>query len=86
MGWTVTTSEPTPNTDYYPFYRMGIPAIFVVPGTGPYEGMDQTQSDSLKNRWNAYHQAHDHWYPDFPFSGLGRYARYAIAIAEAYRP
>jgi hypothetical protein len=86
LGWTVTTSGATPNTDYYPFVRMGVPAIFVVPGTGPYDGMDQAQSDSLKNHWDGYHQAHDHWFPDFPFAGVERYARYAWAIAEAYRP
>src|SRR5262249_32298792 len=32
-GWSATTSPATPNSDYFPFARVGVPAIFIVPGS-----------------------------------------------------
>jgi Zn-dependent M28 family amino/carboxypeptidase len=82
-GWTITTSPATPNSDYFPFVRHGIDAIFIIPGPGPYEGFSATQSDSLRSVWDRYHRADDEWAPDFPFSGLARYAGYALRIVLA---
>ena len=82
-GWSATTSAARANSDYYPFARKGVPAIFIVPGTGPYEGMSAEASKALKDRWDAYHQASDEFHEDFPFSGVQRYANYALLIARA---
>jgi hypothetical protein len=80
-GWEATTSPATPNTDYYPFLRSGVPAVFLVPGPGAFEGMTSEQSNELRRRWDRYHQAGDHWSPDYPFSGLVRYADFALRLA-----
>jgi Iap family predicted aminopeptidase len=82
-GWSATVSQATPNSDHYPFLRAGVPAVFVIPGPGPYEGMSVDSSRALKARWDAYHQPSDQWRPGFPLAGLGRYAEYALLIAEA---
>lgn len=82
-GWTITTSPPKPNSDYFPFVREGVPALFIVPGPGSYEGLSEDSSNALRRRWDHYHQAADEWAPDFPFAGLARYAGYALAIAAA---
>jgi len=82
-GWSATTSPATPNSDYYPFVRSGVPAIFIVPGPGPYEGLTSDSSVRLQRAWNRYHQAGDAWAPDFPFRGLQRYAEYAYLVARA---
>jgi Zn-dependent M28 family amino/carboxypeptidase len=82
-GWAAVTSAATPNSDYFPFARAGVPAVFLIPGTGPYEGLTSDSSDALRRRWDEYHQAADAWYPDFPFEGLQRYAEFALALASA---
>ena len=82
-GWTATTSAATPNSDYYPFARLNIPAIFIVPGTAPYQGLTADSSQALRRRWDRYHEPADEWFPDFPFAGLGRYAEYAYLIGRA---
>src|SRR5206468_10143209 len=76
-GWSVTTSPATPNSDYYPFARSGVPAIFIIPGTAPYQGLSADSSQALRRRWDHYHEPADEWSPDFPFAGLGRYAEFA---------
>jgi Zn-dependent M28 family amino/carboxypeptidase len=38
-GWQVTLAPPSPGSDYYPFVRRGVPAVFFVPGDGPFEGL-----------------------------------------------
>lgn len=81
QGWEVTTSAPRPNSDYYPFVRHGIPAVFIIPGPGPYEGLSEEESNALRRRWDRYHQPGDNWHEDFPFSGLARYAEYAYRVA-----
>jgi len=82
-GWSATTSPATPNSDYYPFARSGVPAIFIIPGPGPYEGLTSDSSVALRRSWDHYHQAGDEWRLDFPFRGLQRYAEYAYLVARA---
>jgi hypothetical protein len=82
-GWSATSSPATPNTDYFPFVRSGVPAIFIIPGSAPYQGLSADSSKALRRRWDHYHEPADEWAPDFPFSGLGRYAEYAFFIARA---
>jgi hypothetical protein len=89
-GWSAQAAPASPNTDYFPLLRIGIPAVFVVPGPGAFEGMTAESSNALRRRWDHYHQAGDNWYADFPFSGLVRYAEYALrlgyAVASGPRP
>lgn len=82
-GWSATTSPATPNSDYYPFAQAGVPAVFIVPGPGPYQGLSVDSSQALRRRWDRYHDPADEWAPDFPFAGLGRYAEYAYYIGRA---
>ena len=82
-GWSATTSPATPNSDYYPFVRTGVPAIFIVPGSGPYQGLSVDSSQALRRRWDRYHQPGDEWFPDFPYAGVGRYAEFAYFIGRA---
>ena len=65
-GWTVRPSHARPNSDYYPFWRNGVETVFVIPGTGPYDGLSVDQSAELKRRWDRYHRPDDEW-------GLGHY-------------
>ena len=81
-GWSATTSPAVPNSDYYPFWRSGVPAIFLVPGVETFEGLTADSSAALRARWDRYHQPGDEWQPDFPLSGLQRYAEYALLIAR----
>jgi Zn-dependent M28 family amino/carboxypeptidase len=89
-GWAAQAAPASPNTDYFPLLRIGIPAVFVVPGPEAYEGMTLEASNALRQRWDHYHQAGDNWYADFPFAGLVRYADYALrlgyAVASGPRP
>ena len=73
----------SPNTDYFPLLRIGVPAVFVVPGPEAYEGMTLDASNALRRQWDHYHQAADNWYADFPFRGLVRYAEYALRLGYA---
>ncbi len=82
-GWSATTSAATPNSDYFPFHRLGVPAIFIVPGSAPYQGLSVDSSQALRRRWDHYHEAADEWAEDFPFEGLGRYAELAYDIGLA---
>jgi Zn-dependent M28 family amino/carboxypeptidase len=81
-GWDATLSDASPNSDYWPFLRAGVPAIFIVPGN-EWEGVTSEQRDALRRRWDRYHQPDDEWSQDFPFAGLARYADYALAIGRA---
>ncbi len=83
QGWTATRSDARPNSDHYPFARAGVPALFIIPGPGPYEGLTADSSNALRRRWDRYHQAGDAWFDDFPFAGLARYAGYAHLTALA---
>lgn len=82
-GWSATVSAARPNSDYFPFHRHGVPAIAVIPGPGPYEGLTTDSSTALRRRWDFYHQPGDEWSADFPMAGLRRYAEYAYLIAMA---
>jgi len=82
-GWDAQTSPASPNTDYYPFLRLGVPAVFLVPAPGAYEGLTTDSSNALRRRWDHYHQAADHWAADFPFTGLVRYADFALRLGLA---
>ncbi|MEX0692187.1 MAG: M28 family peptidase [Gemmatimonadales bacterium] len=82
-GWTAVFSEPRANSDYFPFHRRGVPAVFPIPTPAPYEGMTEEQSQALRRRWDRYHHPGDHWSADFPFTGLARYAEYAWRIGQA---
>jgi hypothetical protein len=82
-GWSVTLSPATANSDYFPFTRVGVPAIFIIPGPAPYEGLSADSSQALRRRWDRYHQASDAYDEAFPFVGLQRYAEFALRIAEA---
>ena len=79
-GWEAQSSPASPNSDYFPLLRIGIPAVFLVPGPAPFEGMTAAASDALRRRWDHYHQAGDNWYPDYPYGGLVRYADYAYRL------
>jgi Zn-dependent M28 family amino/carboxypeptidase len=80
--WEAALSDASPNSDYWPFLRAGVPAIFIVPGN-EWEGHTGEQRDALRRRWDRYHQPDDEWAQDFPFAGLARYADYALAIGRA---
>lgn len=82
-GWSATLSAATANSDYFPFARSGVPAIFIVPGPAPYQGLSADSSQALRRRWDRYHLPGDHYDDAFPFSGLQRYAEYALRIADA---
>ena len=58
-------------------------AIFIIPGSAPYQGLSADSSKALRRRWDHYHEPADEWAQDFPFSGLGRYAEYAFLVARA---
>ena len=81
-GWSATITQATPISDHFPFLRAGVPAVFIIPGPGPYEGMSIDSSQALRARWDHYHQPADEWAPDFPLAGLGRYAEYALLVAR----
>jgi len=81
-GWSFSFSPARPNSDHFPFARHGVPAALLVPGSGPYDGLTVEASDSLRARWERYHQPGDEWSPDFPWSGLRRYAEVALELAR----
>lgn len=82
-GWSATTSPATPNSDYFPFARLGVPAVFIIPGSAPFEGLSADSSTALRRRWDRYHQPGDEWYEDFPYAGVQRYAEFAYLLARA---
>ena len=88
-GWEAKVAPASPNSDYFPLLRIGVPAVFLVPD-GPYEGVSADSMRALGRRWDHYHQAADEWAADFPFTGLARYAEYGylvgMAAAAAPRP
>jgi hypothetical protein len=82
-GWEAQSAPASPNSDYFPLLRVGVPAVFLVPGPTAFEGMTAEASDALRRRWDHYHQAGDNWYPDYPYAGLVRYADYAYRLGMA---
>ena len=82
QGWRTEVGLPSRSSDHWPFLQRGVPAVFPIPGRD-WEGVDAAQEDALRARWNRYHQPGDEWSPDFPFSGLLRYAEYALRLGRA---
>jgi len=82
-GWDVRLEPASPNSDHYPFLRAGVPAVFLVPAPGPFEGMTTEAAQALRRRWDHYHQPADAWAADFPFSGLVRYATFGLMVGRA---
>jgi len=82
FGWKTGTSPAQANSDYFPFHRHGVPAVFIIPGSEPYEGLDADGTAMLRKQWDHYHQAADEWSPDFPFDGVARYAEFALLVAR----
>jgi hypothetical protein len=82
-GWETLLENANPNSDHFPFLRAGVPAVFPVPAPRPFEGMTNDASQALRQRWDHYHQPADAWAPDYPFSGLVRYATFAMMIGRA---
>jgi hypothetical protein len=81
-GWSTLAGAASPNSDHWPFLRRGVPAIFIIPGD-EWEDTSPGERDALRRRWDRYHQPGDHWHPDFPFAGLGRYADFALEVGLA---
>ncbi len=82
-GWKAKTGPASPNSDYFPLLRIGVPAVFLVPGSAPFQGLTADSSKALGRRWDHYHQPADEWSADFPFSGLVRYADFAYRVGMA---
>jgi Zn-dependent M28 family amino/carboxypeptidase len=81
-GWTTALETARPNSDYWPFADRGVPAIFIIPGN-EWEGTTPEARDALRKRWDRYHQPGDEFREDFPFSGLKRYAEFALRVGRA---
>jgi hypothetical protein len=81
-GWQTELGEASPNSDYWPFHTRGVPAVFLIPGAR-WEGLSSAQRDALRARWDRYHRADDEWSESFPFSGLQRYALFALELGRA---
>lgn len=80
--WTADLGVASPNSDYWPFLARGVPSIFIIPGN-QWEHVTPEQQAALRLRWDRYHRADDEWHPEFPFSGLARYAEYAYLVGRA---
>lgn len=78
-GWTAQLGSASPNSDYWPFLQRGVAAVFLIPGE-VWENTTPEQRDALRHRWDRYHQPGDHYHLDFPFSGLKRYAEFALEL------
>ncbi|HEX6307357.1 MAG TPA: M28 family peptidase [Longimicrobiales bacterium] len=81
-GWEAVLGAAAPNSDYWPFLQRGVPSIFIIPGPD-WENTSPPERDALRRRWDRYHQTGDHWHADFPFSGLERYATFALLVGLA---
>lgn len=80
--WDATLTASSPNSDYWPFLKRGVPAVFLIPGNR-WQNTSEAQQKTLREKWDHYHQAADEWKPDFPFSGLARYAEAALVVGRA---
>lgn len=79
LGWNVEFGPPTPNSDHWPFAIRGIPVGFLIPGFR-WENLSDAEREQLRQRWDRYHQLEDEWHPEYPFSGMRRYAQFALEI------
>jgi hypothetical protein len=80
--WTADLGGATPNSDYWPFLQHGVQSIFIIPGN-QWENVNTEQQAALRARWDRYHRADDEYHPDFPFSGIARYALMAYLVGRA---
>ncbi|MGH7468739.1 MAG: M28 family peptidase [Longimicrobiales bacterium] len=80
-GWRVDLGAASPNSDYWPFHKRAVPAVFIIPGSR-WEGLSSAERDALRARWDRYHRADDEWSEHFPFSGLQRYALFALELGR----
>jgi len=78
-GWTVEFGPPSPNSDYWPFAIRGVPVGFLIP-CFRWENLSDAEREQLRQRWDHYHQLEDEWHPEYPFSGMRRYAQFALEI------
>ena len=82
-GWKIDLSDPSPNSDYWPFLQPQSPGD-LRRSRCTLGGRDRSRSATpFVPRWDRYHRADDEWAIDFPFSGLRRYAEYALEIGRA---
>lgn len=82
-GFEAEAERASPNSDHYPLLRIGVPAIFLVPAPGSYQGLTTDSSQALRRRWDHYHQPADQWAASFPFAGLVRYADFGYRVGMA---
>jgi hypothetical protein len=82
-GWSVSTSPAKANSDDYPFWRHGVPTVFIIPGSAPYDGLSADSSAALLQFWDRYHRPSDEWTEAFPWAGVARYAEFAYLLARA---
>jgi hypothetical protein len=78
-GWGVDPVAIGPQSDHWPFHLAGVPVVMLFPGSA-LEGLSAAQADALRDRWLHPHTPRDAWSPDFPFTGLERYAALALDI------
>jgi len=81
--WKATSVGTSPNSDYFPLLRIGVPAVFLIPAGEAFEGLSADSSQVLRRRWGAYHDPADEWTADFPFAGPARYAEFAYLVGVA---
>lgn len=81
-GWEATASDPSPNSDYWPFLVHGVPAVFPIPEK-EWEGVTPAEKQRLLDRFEHYHQPQDEWAPTFPFVGMLRYAELVRDMVRA---
>lgn len=78
----MTTAGIGPQSDHWPFAQAGVAATMLFPRS-TLEGLSEEEARALTERWLHPHTPDDEWSPDFPFSGLERYAELALAIGRA---
>lgn len=78
-GWAVRSDDGSANSDHWPYERLGVPTLFLIPDGG-WEGVSEAEAATLRRRWEHYHQPEDEWSVDYPFSGLERYAALAMEL------
>jgi hypothetical protein len=82
LGWVANLTGTRANSDHWPFLARGVPSIFIIPGN-EWEATSAVQRDSLRLRWDHYHQPSDEWDAGFPFGGIARYAALALEIGRS---
>lgn len=81
-GWSLDVRPPNTHSDHWSFLRVGVPALFLVPGSD-LEAIAAEEARSLTERLVHPHTPDDEWSEDFPFAGLARYAELALELGRA---